>query len=178
MIRKIKLYGPLRKLCGVKEFEADVSNVDQVFSFIKVNYPNTKQHIAEASYSVFMNDVDISFANLTIDGEGDIKVMPLISGNIVQFVVPFITGLFSGMTITGALLYTAAIAGLTFIADLLTPTPEDPEADPQVTSFLSNQTANTAKAGVPAPLVFGECLVGSVVISAGSDTLKVDDSTL
>ena len=35
MIKKIKLYGPLRKLCDVKEFEADVSNVDQVFSFIK-----------------------------------------------------------------------------------------------------------------------------------------------
>ena len=177
MIRKIKLYGCLRKLCGVKEFYADVSNVDQVFSFIKVNYPNSKQHIAEAAYSVFMNDVDITFANLSIEGEGDIKVIPLISGNVVQFLVPFIGGLFSGMTITGALLYTAAIAGLTFLADLLTPTPEDPEADPQVTSFLSNQTANTTKAGVPAPLVFGECLVGSVVISAGSDTLKIDDNS-
>ena len=44
MIRKIKLYGPLKKLCGVKEFEADVSNVDQVFSFIKVNYPDCQQH--------------------------------------------------------------------------------------------------------------------------------------
>ena len=59
MTRKIKLYGPLRKLCGVKEFEANVSNVDQVFSFIKVNYPDCQQHLAEAAYSVVMNDVDI-----------------------------------------------------------------------------------------------------------------------
>ena len=177
MRRKIKLYGPLRKLCGVKEFEANVSNVDQVFSFIKVNYPDCHQHLAEAAYSVVMNDVDITFANLSIEGEGDIKIIPLISGNIVNFLIPFIGGLFSGMTITGALLYTAAIAGLTFLADLLTPTPVDPATDPQITSFLSNQTANTTKAGVPAPLVFGECLVGSVVISAGSDTLSVDDST-
>ncbi len=178
MTRKIKLYGPLRKLCGVKEFEADVSNVDQVFSFIKVNYPDCKQHLADATYSVVMNDVDITFANLSIEGEGDIKVIPLISGNIVfPFAISFVSGLFTFETITAALLYATAIAGLTFLADLLTPTPEEPEADPQVTSFLSNQTANTTKAGVPAPLIFGECLVGSVVISAGSDTLKVDDST-
>ena len=172
MTRKIKLYGPLRKLCGVKEFEADVSNVDQVFSFIKVNYPDCKQHLADATYSVV-----ITFKNLVIKGEGDIKVIPLISGNILPFAIPFITGFITYGTITAALLYTAAIVGLTFLADLLTPTPEDPTADPQVTSFLSNQTANTTKSGVPAPLIFGECLVGSVVISAGSDTLKVDDST-
>ena len=48
MIRKIKLYGPLRKLSVVKEFDADVSNVDEVYSFIKVNYPNFKQHLFEA----------------------------------------------------------------------------------------------------------------------------------
>ncbi len=178
MTRKIKLYGPLRKLCGVKEFEANVSNVDQVFSFIKVNYPDCQQHLAEAAYSVVMNDVDITFANLSIEGEGDIKIIPLISGNFIfGFGIPFITGLFSGFTVTTALLYATAIVGLTFLADLLTPTPVEPSADPQITSFLSNQTANTTKAGVPAPLVFGECLVGSVVISAGSDTLSVDDST-
>ena len=177
MIRKIKLYGPLRKLCGVKEFHADVSNVDQVFSFIKVNYPNSKQHIAEAAYSVFMNDVDITFANLSIAGEGDIKVIPLLSGNVVQFIVSFATGFFAFEGVTAALLYATAITGLTFLADLLAPAPQEPSADPQVTSFLSNQTANTTKAGVPAPLVFGECLVGSVVISAGSDTLKIDDNS-
>jgi len=178
MTRKIKLYGPLRKLCGVKEFEADVSNVDQIFSFIKVNYPDCKQHLAEAAYSVVMNDVDITFANLSIEGEGDIKVIPLICGNfILEFGISFITGFFAFEGVTAALLYATAITGLTFLADLLAPAPQEPSADPQVTSFLSNQTANTTKSGVPAPLIFGECLVGSVVISAGSDTLKVDDST-
>tara|TARA_R100001086_G_scaffold241570_1_gene168581 strand:+ start:953 stop:1495 length:543 start_codon:yes stop_codon:yes gene_type:complete len=179
MTRKIKLYGPLKKICGVKEFEADVSNVDQVFSFIKVNYPDCKQHLAEAAYSVVMNDVDITFANLSIEGEGDIKVIPLISGN---FFTVFLSTLFAGfintaVTGTTALLYALAAGGLQFLADLLAPVPIDPATDPQVQSFLSNQTANTTKSGVAAPLVFGECLVGSVVISAGSDTVKVDDST-
>ena len=71
----------------------------------------------------------------------------------------------------------AVNVGLSFLSDLLSPAPQEPQADPQVASFLSNQTANTTKAGGAAPLVFGECLVGSVVISAGADTVEVADST-
>ena len=63
------------------------------------------------------------------------------------------------------------VASLSFVASLLAPVPEAPDADPQVESFLTNQNANTTKAGGAAPLVFGECLVGSVVISAGADTV-------
>ena len=177
MIKKIKLYGPLRKLCDVKEFEADVSNVDQVFSFIKVNYPNCKQHITEASYSVVMDERDITFANLVIQGEGDIKVIPLISGNFFFGFLSFLGGFFTSSIVTSALTMLAVNIGLSFLSDLLAPAPQEPQADPQVASFLSNQTANTTKAGGAAPLVFGECLVGSVVISAGADTVEVADST-
>ena len=179
MIRKIKLYGPLKKLCGVKEFEADVSNVDQVFSFIKVNYPDCQQHLSEACYSIVMNDVDITFANLIIKGEGDIKVIPLISGN---FFFTFLGTLFAGfintsLTSLQALYSALAVTGLQFLADLLAPVPPESRSDPQVESFVGNQNANTTKAGGAAPLVFGECLVGSVVISAGADTVQVADST-
>tara|TARA_R100000329_G_scaffold37484_1_gene35341 strand:- start:2371 stop:2907 length:537 start_codon:yes stop_codon:yes gene_type:complete len=177
MLRKIKLYGPLRKLSGVKEFEADVSNVDQVFSFIKVNYPNTKQHLTECFYSVQMNDLDITYKNLVIKGEGDLKVIPIISGNLDPFSLLITFGAaWVGQTVTTALVTTLVVAGLSLLADLLAPVPEDPATDPQVESFLTNQNANTTKAGGPAPLVFGECLVGSVVISAGADTVQVADS--
>jgi predicted phage tail protein len=180
MMKKIKLYGPLRKLCGVKEFEADVSNVDQVFSFIKVNYPDTVQHLTESFYSIYMNDLDITFKNLVIKGEGDLRVIPCISGNLID---AFLLTLFSGfanpaVTGTAALVSALAITGISFVADLLAPVPpQQAGSDPQIESFLSNQTANTTKSGGSAPLVFGECLVGSVVISAGTDTVQVADST-
>ncbi|MBT60562.1 MAG: hypothetical protein CMA63_03285 [Euryarchaeota archaeon] len=177
MLRKIKLYGPLRKLSGVEEFEADVSNVDQVFSFIKVNYPDTKQHLTESFYSVHMNDLDITFKNLVIKGEGDLKVIPIISGNFIDI---FLGTLFAGfinttVSNTAALLTALATTALAFVADLLAPVPIEPGTDPQEESFLTNQNANTTKAGGPAPLVFGECLVGSIVISAGADTVQVAD---
>jgi len=181
MMKKIKLYGPLRKLCKVNEFEADVSNVDQIFSFIKVNYPNTKQHLTESFYSVQIDNLDITFLNFPIKSEAHIKVIPLISGN---FFFTFFSTLFlsssifvKGATFFQALKVALAVTALEIFADLLAVTPPTQGSDPQVESFLSNQTANTTKSGGAAPLVFGECLVGSVVISAGADTVQVADST-
>ena len=181
MIRKIKLYGPLRKITGVNEFQAEVSNVDQVLSFIKVNYSDCQQHLNEACYSILMNDVDITCKNLVINGEGDIKVIPMISGN---FFLPFLGTLFAGfintkVTAMVAFKQALAVGALSFLADLLAPTPPTPQitTDPEINSFISNQTTNNSKSGGTAPLIFGEFLVGSVVISAGADTVEVRDSS-
>ena len=176
MLKKIKLYGPLRKLAGVKEFKANVSNVDQVFSFIKVNYPNTKQHLAESVYSVYLNDLDITYKNLVIKGREDIRVIPIISGNFIQALFQLALGFFKISAVQTALTMLAVNVGLSFLSDLLAPAPVERATDPQVESFLTNQNANTTKAGGAAPLVFGECLVGSVVISAGADTVQVADT--
>jgi predicted phage tail protein len=60
------------------------------------------------------------------------------------------------------------------IAQLLTPTPKisQDEADPRK-SFSFSGIQNTSRAGVPVPVVYGETLVGSVVISAGIDIVQV-----
>ena len=179
MMKKIKLYGPLRKLCRVNEFKADVSNVDQIYSYLKVNYPQCQEHLLEAFYNVQMNNSDITFKNMVFKGEGEIKLIPMISGNFFDaFVITLVGGWFNTALTSLQAFYAALTVGaLSFVADLLAPTPPTQGTDPQVESFLSNQTANTTKSGGAAPLVFGECLVGSVVISAGADTVQVADST-
>jgi predicted phage tail protein len=60
------------------------------------------------------------------------------------------------------------------IAQLLTPTPKisQDEGDPRK-SFSFSGIQNTNRAGVPVPVVYGETLVGSVVISAGIDIVQV-----
>jgi predicted phage tail protein len=60
------------------------------------------------------------------------------------------------------------------IAQLLTPTPKisKDEGDPRK-SFSFSGIQNTNRAGVPVPVVYGETLVGSVVISAGIDIVQV-----
>ena len=174
MTSKIKIYGTLRKICGVKEFQADVSNVDQVFSFLKVNYPQCKEHLLDSFYSVQINQIDVTFLGLVFDDNQEIKVIPIISGNFWFFGA--LAGWFTSSAVGTALLTIGATIGLNYLASLFAPVPLEPETDPQIASFLSNQTANTTKAGGAAPLIFGEALVGSVVISAASDTVNITDS--
>jgi predicted phage tail protein len=50
---------------------------------------------------------------------------------------------------------------------------EGTELDPQA-SYSFSGVQNTSRQGVPVPLVYGEMVVGSVVISAGIDTVQVE----
>ena len=49
---------------------------------------------------------------------------------------------------------------------------EGTELDPQA-SYSFSGVQNTSRQGVPIPLVYGEMVVGSIVISAGVDTIQV-----
>ena len=52
------------------------------------------------------------------------------------------------------------------------PTPEEQEDDPRI-SFSFSGVQNTNRAGTSHPIVYGEVITGSVVISAGIDTNQV-----
>jgi predicted phage tail protein len=65
------------------------------------------------------------------------------------------------------------------VAQLLTPTPAipqgpDTEQDPRKSaSYSFSGVQNTSRAGTPVPIVYGKTITGSVVISAGIDTVQV-----
>jgi predicted phage tail protein len=66
---------------------------------------------------------------------------------------------------------------LSGVSQLLTPVPkmptgEDSAQDPRK-SFSFSGVQQTSRQGVPVPVVYGRTLVGSVVISAGVDTVQV-----
>jgi predicted phage tail protein len=48
----------------------------------------------------------------------------------------------------------------------------DTQDDPRK-SYSFSGIQNTSRQGVPVPIVYGETVVGSVVISAGIDTVQV-----
>jgi len=90
--------------------------------------------------------------------------------------VPFAPGFASAGLLTKA---TIAIGGslvLSGVSDLLFPLPKMPdfssEEDPRL-SFSFSGTQNTARAGTPVPIVYGEIMTGSVVISTSLDTQQV-----
>ncbi len=66
---------------------------------------------------------------------------------------------------------------LTGVSEMLFPLPEpqkfNSEEDPQL-SFNFSGVQNTSRAGTPVPIVYGEIITGSVVISAAVDTNQVE----
>ena len=66
---------------------------------------------------------------------------------------------------------------LSGVSDLLFPMPQpqkfNSEEDPQL-SFNFSGVQNTSRAGTPVPIVYGEIITGSVVISAAIDTNQVE----
>ena len=83
-----------------------------------------------------------------------------------------ITGTFLGK----AAVYLGASLVLSGVSDMLFPLPKPKEfkseQDPQL-SFSFSGTQNTSRAGTPVPIVYGEIVTGSVVISGAIDTQQV-----
>ena len=84
-----------------------------------------------------------------------------------------ITGTFLGK----AAVYLGASLVLSGVAEMLFPLPKpekfNSEEDPQL-SFNFSGVQNTSRAGTPVPIVYGEIITGSVVISAAVDTNQVE----
>ena len=156
------------------------------------------------NYQLKVADDDIGTDELAYPvGQQDIHFVPVIAGagrgglGKILLGALLITGavmagggfgaLFSetGLTYatkTGAFLGKFAMnlgIGLTImgVSELLFPLPEpqkfSSEEDPQL-SFNFSGVQNTSRAGTPVPIVYGEIITGSVVISAAIDTNQVE----
>ena len=198
MLRKVKLYGELAKIVGHKELEAKVDNISQSIRFLTSNFPKTERYIANTNFKVLVGDYQISEKELQDPiGKQDLHFVPVITGaggegglgrvlvGAALIGASFIPGMqaaaigtFGGTpiavsTVTGTLGVGLALQG---VAEMLTPLPKTPdfssEEDPRL-SFNFSGTQNTSRAGTPVPIVYGEIITGSVVISAGVDTEQV-----
>ena len=201
MLRKLKLYGELAKFIGHKEFEIKVHNLPQAISFLVNNFPGVEAYMNPKLYQVRIGNYEINKDEIDYPiGQQDIHIVPVISGAGGGF-GRFLTGAFLigasfffpgaglfgtksliGAQVAGAGIGTAIGTGLSAIgAGLLisgvsemlypTQTPEF-EDNPQI-SFSFSGTQNTARAGTPVPIVYGEIFTGSVVISGDVDTVAV-----
>jgi predicted phage tail protein len=188
--RKIIIYGTLRKFLGKVYFEAVVSSPRQAFQFLIANFPEVENHINDQFYKVKMNNLDVDFEYLDLQGEGDIKIIPAVFGSIPA-VGGFFGGLFSGGVVAAA--KTVAVAALKSVAtnfvisgvtSLIAPTPSVPDSsiedltsqnDPEAQSaFGFSGITNVSRSGVAVPIIYGEVFTGSIVISSGIDTVQVE----
>jgi predicted phage tail protein len=201
MLRKIKLYGRLAKFVGQRVFEADVASAAEAVRFLLVNFPQLEKHMADQHYRVSVGKYDLTADELHDPaGQQEIKIVPVLAGaggrtaaiiaGVAIIALSFGIGAIAsaGVALGGlAGIGTVGTIGVGIgaslvlggVAQLLTPTPkinapgtQQDNNDPRK-SYSFSGIQQTSRQGVPVPIVYGETVVGSVVISAGIDTVQV-----
>jgi len=204
MSTEIKLYGHLKEATGRSSFNAEVNNTAEAVKFLIANFPTLEHEMANQYYRVSVNNVDIDKTELHDPvGIAEIKIVPVIVGSGRGFGKILLGAALIGLSfisfggansmafafkggfsaakfaqvgmISKGLAYVGAYLVLSGIADLFTPAVE-PEAEDPLSANFSN-SINTTLATVPIPILYGECITGSVVISAGIDTADGSPST-
>ena len=200
MLRKIKLYGELAKFLGQMTFEAEVHSAAQAIRFLVVNFPQLEKHMADRYYKVAIDNWELEEKELHYpNGQEDVKIIPVVGGEggrgvgkvllgaaliggafLINPALSFsfqsgVTGFASAGALTQAVVYTGGSLILSGVAEMLTPVPtiSEREQDPRL-SFNFSGIQNTSRAGVAVPVIYGEVLTGSVVISAGIETAQVE----
>jgi len=192
MLNKIKLYGRLARFIGERSFEAEVTTPAQAIRFLLANFPKLEKHMMEQNYCVKIGNYDIDSSELEHPvGKQEIKIIPVVTGS------RGLTKVLIGAVIVGAVIATGGvgaigIAGgtgflgvagnigvfmaLSGAAEMLTPVPKPPGVsdDPQSVNFSFNGIQNTGRAGAPIPVIYGEIFTGSLVVSAGIDTVQLE----
>ena len=197
-LRKLKLYGDLAEHLEVKEIEIDVATVAKSIQCLLAYHPKAESYMMNRYYRILVDERPTELEELHYPaGRGDIKIVPVITGESGRGLGQILLGaVFIGASIfmpgaapaLGMTGFTAGSAGASAlsvalgniglalmiggISQMLTPTPETPEEDPE-NSFAFNSPVNTSRAGLTIPLIYGERLVGSAVISAGIITERV-----
>ena len=202
MLRKLKLYGELAEFVGHKEFEIQVDSLAKAVSFLVNNFPQVEKYMNPQYYQVKVGNYAVNEEEIHYPiGQEDIHIVPVIAGagrgtGKILIGAALIAGAFifgpAGFLTASAASSTAAVTTGTVIAktafllganlalmgvvEMLFPLPKpkefSSEQDPRV-SFNFSGTQNTSRAGTPVPLVYGEIITGSVVISGAVDTQQV-----
>jgi len=80
-----------------------------------------------------------------------------------------------GAALTAAAGNLGIYLALSGAAQMLTPVPQPPgvSEDPQSQNFSFSGVQNTSRAGTALPVIYGEIFAGSLVVSAGIDTVQI-----
>ena len=197
MLKTIKVYGSLAKFLGQRVFRAAVDTPIEAVSFLRANFEGLAAHMADYDYKVLVGTLELQAGSnpeqlsYPVGSEEAISIVPVVGGAGGRGVGSIAIGaalIAASLLIpAGSVIFGSAIKATTLtsigltggalvlggIAQMLAPTPETPEteSDPRESSVASfSGIQNVGRQGVPVPVVYGETLVGSVVISAGINT--------
>ena len=194
-LKKIKVYGKLRKFLGKSTFEAAVSSPKQAYNFLKANFPDIEKHMIDQVYKIKMGGHVVSQEFLNMKGQGDIHIIPVAVGagfvkrifksavNLAKSAVNFVVdnALTLGLSYVTGGLYGLALTAATGLASSLL-APQQPtrnasavgDLDPSIRgSYSFSGIQNVSNSGVPIPIIYGLVYSGSIIVSSGTDSTQI-----
>ena len=111
-LRKIKVYGKLRKFLGESYFEADVKTPSEAVRFLLCNFPQVESHMASQYYKIKMGEQDIPLDLLHLNGSDDIKIIPVAAGSL-----PAVAAVFGGIA-SGAAVVASAVSAIPVVGGI------------------------------------------------------------
>lgn len=189
-LRKIKVYGRLAELVGWHVTYADVKNMKDVYKYLVCNYPEIEPHLKQNMYRITINnDVIKTKDELLVNSEGEIRMIPIVSGAWFWIAAAFIGGGAAAAassiaivaTLGSVLLSTGINMAVSGVTNMLFPQQQPTVGDvPQGLSETDTRVnysfsgiQNVSRSGVCIPLIYGEVFTGSIVVSSGTDTAPV-----
>ena len=188
MLKKITVYGKLRKFLGKSEFYADINSPREAFSFLFCNFKNLEQHMKEQLYVVTVGAKKITSDLLDIQTDQNIKIIPVVHGNFFSVILGFTLRYaakeyIKNVVIKQVVTYFAMKLVMDGVNNMLSPQEDtrsrdtgqdslDPSA--LATNYSFTGLTNISNSGVPLNIAYGEILVGSIVVSNGVDTVQVE----
>jgi predicted phage tail protein len=192
MLTTIKVYGSLAKFLGQRVFRAAVDTPLEAVSFLRANFEGLAAHMADYDYKVLTGTLELQAGSNPEQlqypvGMGEaISIVPVVGGAggqgtgailagvaLVGFSLAFpgIGAVIGGKAMTAIGLFGGSLI-LGGVAQMLTPVPDlsDSDLDPASNPLSFSGIQNVSRQGVAVPVVYGETLVGSVVISSGINT--------
>jgi len=197
-MRIVKVYGPLAKFLGQRSFKFAVKTPAEAVRLLLANFPRLQAHMAEHDYKISVGRLQLpigdhpEYIHYPTSSNEAIRIVPVISGagqgvgqvlagiGLIAASILFApAGFLAGGLFTLGAKAVPFVAGigislaLTGVSQLLTPTTQlatgtDSDFDPRK-SYSFSGIQNVARQGVPVPIIYGEVLVGSIVVSAGVD---------
>jgi predicted phage tail protein len=191
-MRKVLLLGTLGDKYG-SSWEIEANTYQEIFSCIEANYPSFRKDLIEIAEAG--GDLDIQSGDKFLEVEdmfypvdaetivitpipsgaksGGAKILAAIAIVALAFAISPVLGTFAAagtgtvgatyFALTAAFLIAANLA-MTGIMQLLAP---DPSVDTNDQDYLFSGPENTVAEGNVVPVLFGEMIVGGVVISSG-----------
>lgn len=177
-LKKIRIYGKLRKFLGQNYFDADVASPADAIRFLLCNFPQVENHLTKHHYKIKMGDQDIPLEMLHLRGEEDIQIIPIAAGS--GFIAPvfsiFSAGAAAVASVASAIpvvggLASGVIGGIGAVAGAVGTAASAISSIPVIGGIASSVATSMAIDGVTSLLTPTQ----SVATSSASDSFSQND---